>query len=346
VVSTGLARIGLWPFVALAAPLFAAWPDEYLLGLVQSALVVAACVAWVLMSDATFQDAAEEIVAHKARQPGPRAASYRARATGWSLALTGRAETAFAWKAAMQTFRVVDKRSMARMAAIVFALSMASVSIGRAGGLAAMLGTFAGAGAGFAILMAPQILRIDLRQDLRHLELLKTWPVKSSAVIRGEIAWPGALITASAWILIGLALFLSTASLSRIGLDWRLGVAGAAALVAPALVFAQLTIHNGVALMFPAWVPLGSQRQRGLDAMGQRLIMLGGTWLLLIIMTLPGAFAGAIVWFACRTWLGPGALLPGAVVCAVVVGIEVLVATEALGPLYERLDVLAVERAE
>jgi hypothetical protein len=346
VASTGVARVALWPFVALAAPLFATWPDEYLLGLVRSALVVAACVAWVMKSDATFQDAAEEIVARKAAQPGPQATSYRARETGWSLPLTGRAETVFAWKAAMQTFRVVDKRNMARMAAIVFALSMASISIGRARGLAAMLGAFALAGAGFAILMAPQILRVDLRQDLRHLELLKTWPVKSSAVIRGEIAWPGALITAFAWILIGLALFLSTANFSTVGMAWRLGVAGAAALVAPALVFAQLTIHNGVALMFPAWVPLGNQRQRGLDAMGQRLIMLGGTWLLLIIMTLPGAFAGAIVWFACRTLLGPGALLPGAVVCAVVVGIEVLVATEVLGPLYERLDVLAVERAE
>jgi hypothetical protein len=80
--------------------------------------------------------------------------------------------------------------------------------------------------------------------------------------------------------------------------------------------------------------------------MGQRLILLGGTWLLLIVMTAPGAFAGAIVWFAFRTFLGAGALLPGAIVCAGVVAIEVLVATEALGPLYERLDVLAVERAE
>ena len=51
----------------------------------------------------------------------------------------------------------------------------------------------------------------------------------------------------------------------------------ALAILAPALVFAQLTIHNAVALMFPAWVPLGNQRPRGLDAMGQRLIMLGGT---------------------------------------------------------------------
>jgi len=346
VVSTGLPRIVLWPFVALAAPLFAAWPEEYLLSLVASALVLAACVAWVLKSDATFQDAAEEIVARKAQQPRQRAPSYRAWARGWSLAPTGRAETAFAWKASVQTLRAVDRRSLFRMAAIVFALTVASVSIGRAGGVAAMLGAFALAGAGFAVLMAPQIVRVDLRQDLRHLELLKTWPVKASAVIRGEIAWPGAMITLSAWILIGLALFLSAANFSRIEMGWRFSVAGAAAVLAPALVFAQLTIHNGVALMFPAWVPLGNQRQRGLDAMGQRLIMLGGTWLLLIVMTLPGALAGAIVWFALGTFLGPAALLSGAVVCAVIVGTEVLVATEALGPLYERLDVLAVERAE
>jgi hypothetical protein len=346
VVSTGLPRIVLWPFVALTAPMFADWPGAYLLALLESALVVGACIAWVLKSDATFQDAVEEVVARKAQQPGRAAVTYRARGTGWALAPTGRAETAFAWKAAMQTLRVVDKRSLFRLAAVVFVISLASVSIGRARGLAAIVGVFAIAGAGFAVLMAPQILRVDLRQDLSHLELLKTWPVKASAVIRGEIAWPGALITVSAWVLIGLALFLSTANFSKVDLGWRLGLAGAAVLLAPALVFAQLTIHNGVALMFPAWVPVGNQRARGLDAMGQRLIMLGGTWLLLIVMTAPGAFAGAIVWFAFGTFLGPGALLPGAIVCAGVVAIEVLAATEALGPLYERLDVLAVERAE
>ena len=93
-------------------------------------------------------------------------------------------------------------------------------------------------------------------------------------------------------------------------------------------------------------MPLGSQRARGLDAMGQRIIILGGTWLLLAIMVLPGVLAGAIVWFAFSVIVGPMALIPGAVACAVVVGIEVLAATEALGPLYERMDVLAVERTE
>jgi ABC-2 type transport system permease protein len=346
VVSHGLPRIVLWPFVALAAPLFAPWPGAYLVAMLEALLVAAACVAWVLASDTAFQDAAEEVAARKAREPGKQSVKYRQRATGWVLAPTGRAEVAFAWKAAMQTVRVVDVRSLLRLAAILVAIAVGSIAFGRASGLAAIVGVFALAGAGFAVLMAPQILRVDLRQDLKHLELLKTWPVKASAVVRGEIAWPGALLTVLAWILIGIALLLSSANFSRAPIGLRLGAAGAAALLAPALVFAQLTIHNGVALLFPAWVPLGSQRARGLDAMGQRLIILGGTWLLLAIMTLPGALAGAIVWFVFKAIVGPLALVPGGIACAVVVGMEVLVATEALGPLYERLDVLSVERTE
>ena len=346
VVSHGLPRIVLWPFVALASPLFASWPGEYVVAMLESALVAGACVVWVLASDAAFQDAAEEVAARKAEQPVRNGVSYRARVTAWSLAPTGRAEIAFAWKAAMQTLRVVDVRSLTRLTAIPVAIVVASIAAGRASGVAAIVGTFALAGAGFAVLMAPQILRVDFRQDLSHLELLKTWPVKSSTVIRGEIAWPGMLLTVVAWVLIGIALVTSTANFARVAIGMRVAAAASAMLVAPALVFAQLTIHNGVALMFPAWVPLGNQRARGLDAMGQRLIILGGTWLLLIVMTLPGALAGAIVWFASRAFLGPLALVPGAAVSAVVVGIEVLAATEALGPLYERMDVLAVERAE
>jgi hypothetical protein len=111
-------------------------------------------------------------------------------------------------------------------------------------------------------------------------------------------------------------------------------------------VFAQLMVHNAVAILFPAWVPLGNQRPRGLDAMGQRLIMLGGTWLLLVLMALPGALAGAIVWFALGRFVGPAMLVPAAVVCAAIIGIEVLLATEMCGPMYERLDLTAVERAE
>jgi hypothetical protein len=93
-------------------------------------------------------------------------------------------------------------------------------------------------------------------------------------------------------------------------------------------------------------VPLGHQRARGLDALGQRLIMLFGTWIALAVAALPGAIAGGIVWVAFSRLLGPAAVIPAAVVCAIAIGIEVLAATEALGPAYERLDLTAVERAE
>ena len=245
----------------------------------------------------------------------------------------------------MQTLRVVDKRGLARFVAILFVLTLAATSVGREGP-AATLGAFAIAAALFAILMAPQILRVDMRQDLRHLELLKTWPVKSSAVVRGELLWPGVFLTAIAWTMIAVAMTLSGTVMPKVGLGWRLGGGGAIAIVAPALVFAQLTIQNAVALVFPAWVPLGNQRPRGLDAMGQRLIMLGGTWLSLVVMALPGALAGAIIWYALGRFLGPAVLVPAAAVCTVTIALEVLLATEALGPAYEQLDLMAVERDE
>ena len=345
--TTGLSAIALWPFMAMIRPLLAEWPLAYVAALVQALLVTLAMAAWMLMSDEAFQDAAADVAERRSVEPATKGApTYKVRSTGWMLAPIGRPETAFAWKAAMQTLRTVDKRSVVRMLAILGMLTAVAASLGQANKFASMVGAFSLAGTVFAILMAPQVLRMDMRQDLGHLELLKTWPVKASAVIRGQLLCPGVLITGAAWTLLAVAMSLSGTVLPSVSLGWRMSGGGALALLAPSLVLSQLTIHNAVALMFPAWVPLGNQRSRGLDAMGQRLIMLGGTWLLLILSAVPGAIAGGIIWFALERFVGPVALVPAAAVCTVIVGMEVLLATEALGPLYERLDVLAVERAE
>jgi hypothetical protein len=127
---------------------------------------------------------------------------------------------------------------------------------------------------------------------------------------------------------------------------WRVSGGIAAAILAPALVFAQLAIHNAAAVLFPAWVPLGSARPRGLDAMGQRLIMFAAMLFGLIVMVAPGAIAGGIVWFAFHRLVGPFVFPLAAAACTAVVFVEVLLATEALGPVYERLDLSGIERAE
>jgi hypothetical protein len=80
--------------------------------------------------------------------------------------------------------------------------------------------------------------------------------------------------------------------------------------------------------------------------MGQRLILLGGTWLMLMLSLLPGAIAGGLLWVAFYRFAGPWILVPAAAVCAAIVAVEVLAATEALGPAYERLDLTSVERGE
>ena len=63
---------------------------------------------------------------------------------------------------------------------------------------------------------------------------------------------------------------------------------------APALVLAQYVIHNAMALLFPAWVSVGRERPRGVDAMGQRLIMLGGTWAMLLL-SIPVAYVAGVL---------------------------------------------------
>jgi ABC-2 type transport system permease protein len=341
------AHVALMPFIALAGPLFAEWPQPYLIAIAWAVVVTAGVAGWVLLSDEAFQEAVADVAERRAQEPVTKGApTYKVRSTGWRLSPLGRPETAFAWKAAMQTFRMVDRRTLVRVVAILFSLTVISASMGRANGLASMLGAFALAGTVFAILLAPQVLRIDLRQDLAHLELLKTWPIKAAAVVRGELLWPGLVITVVAWAMLAAATYLSGTILDRVSVGVRWGGGAALAILAPALIFAQLTIHNAVALVFPAWVPLGNQRARGLDAMGQRLIMLGGTWLLLILSLLPGAIAGGLVWFVLQRLVGAGAMVPAAIVCTLVVGVEVMLATEAIGPVYERLDVLAVERAD
>ncbi|HEY1913683.1 MAG TPA: hypothetical protein VGG73_22335 [Vicinamibacterales bacterium] len=344
---SGVAGIVLWPFAALTAPMFAPWPLPYLAALGGAMLVTAALGAWVIASDGVFQEATAEVAARRGQQSATAGtARYKVRSTGWALASLGRPELALAWKGAMQTTRTVDKRSIARVVALFFAIAIASASLGRSAAPAAILGAFSLMATVFMIVLGPQVLRSDMREDLAHLAMLRTWPIKASAVVRGELLWPGALITVSAWTTLAVAAYLSGITLGDISIGLRLSGAAAVAFIAPSLVFAQLTILNAIALLFPAWVPLGSQRARGLDAMGQRLIMMGGTWLLMVVALLPGAIVGGIIWFALQQFIGHAALIPAAVVCTAIVGIEVLLATEALGPVYERLDVMAVEKAE
>ena len=341
-----VANLMLLPFVAPVRPLLVDSLQEFVAALPATALVYVMLLVWVIRSDEMFDRHGDDGAAAMTREPARAVSKYRTRQVGWTLGLRGRAEPVFVWKAALQTFRVVDRRVMVRLTLVLIWLALIIALVPGARGFAQMMGVFAAIGCGFTTLMVPQMLRIDLREDLRHLELLKTWPVRAAAVVRGEIAWPAMLVTAMAWVLGVVALSFSGAVFERAGLAWRLSIGLAALILIPGVVFAQYAIHNTLALLFPAWVPLGSSRPRGVDAMGQRLILLGGTWLLLAASCVPAGIVGFILWIAFYGLVGPWVLLPAALVALAIVAVEVLFATEAVGPTYERLDITSVERAE
>jgi ABC-2 type transport system permease protein len=344
----GLPGIVLWPFVALARPLFAVWPGAYLAALAGSLTVLGVTAAWMLAIDEAFQDAAAEAAERRAaRVAAQRTPIPRVRTTGWTLRPSGRPEAAFLWKSAMQMLRATSGATLVRyLAPLVIlgsAISSLMMSANQTRGRAAALCLMAVAAAAFAVLLGPQVVRTDLRADLGHLELLKTWPVKASAVIRGEMLWPVCVVTLVGWFAILCATMFSAAAFPEVTLASRLSISSATALLAPALISAQYAIHNVTAVLLPAWVPIGDQRPRGLDAMGQRLILFGGVLVSLAVMVLPGAAAGAAVVIALQRYIGPAALIPAAAVCGAIVLIEVFMATEAIAPAYERMDLMSVE---
>jgi ABC-2 type transport system permease protein len=345
--STGLPSLILWPFNAIVDPLLQTTVSAFAVSMSGSLAVLAAVTAIMLLSDATFDAAASE--AGQRRSEPQSAAAPRALNAGWTLELTGRPESAFVWKGVMQTIRALNVGALRLVApALAGLIGMSAAAMAASGlrGPATFVGFVAASLSGAAVLFGPQWMRQDLRGDFQHLDLLKTWPVRAADLIRGEMAWPALFITGCAWLGIVCAGLFSGTALPDVPFVDRWAIALAAAIAAPALVAAQFTIHNAIALIFPAWVPSGAQRTRGIDAMGQQLIMLAAIVIALLIFALPGAIAGVVAWFVFHRLIGAAVFVLAATLFAGIVAVEVFAATELLGPAYERLDLLSVERGE
>ncbi len=336
----------LQPVTALTRPWLADTLGAFLIAVPPALGVLGVTVAWVLSADKTFAAMNADGVEATELKPRDRTPRYQVKSAAWTLAPRGRTETVFAWKAAQQMFRTVNRRILIRMIVIAVWAVVAVASMSRTQGLARALAGMTTVFAAIATLFGPQIYRADLRQDLQHLDVLKTWPLRAADVIRGELLWPSAVVSLVVWLLVVMAMILSGSAFTRLSTTWIVAIGFGAMLFAPAVILAQYTVHTALALTFPAWIPTGSSAPRGIDAMGQRIIMLGGTWLTLAIAILPSAILGAILWFLFFPFIGPWVLVPIGAMGTVTTLVEVVLATEALGPLYDRLDIAGVERAE
>jgi hypothetical protein len=194
-----------------------------------------------------------------------------------------------------------------------------------------------------SFLMGPQLLRQDLRQDLPAADVIKVYPLRGWQVVLGEILAPVVILTAIQWLLIVLVVVFFALPENVFPLPRRLACGLGAVILAPALDFITMLIPNTAALVFPGWIPMGKEAgQRGLEVMGQALIMMFGQVLVFTLALVPAAAVVAAVVFAGHLLGSWAAAVPvGALVAAAVLVGEGGAGILLLGKRFERLDVSA-----
>jgi len=347
------ARTLLLPFRALLAPGLATTAAEWGRAMVPAVVIMLLHYVWVMRTDAAFEEAA---VAESARRAarlaarsgvgGASAAPARTTArTSWiPLAPAGHPAVAIFWKNLVAMTRAVRPASVL-LPFLAGAAALATVAAARPGGTA--FTQFAGvlmlAWAGLLVIAGPLWIRYDLRQDLQKLEMLRSYPLPGRWVVTAEIAASTAILSALQLALLILAYlaYLSDTTL-ELTLAARSALLAGAVLALPAVNALGLTIQNGAALFFPAWVRLGAARTGGVEAMGQGLItMLATLVLLLLLLALPAA-GGAGVAYALRPVAGDAAFGVGLVVAVAAVGAELVPIVRWLGRVFERTEPSAV----
>jgi hypothetical protein len=189
-------------------------------------------------------------------------------------------------------------------------------------GVIAMLAAFFAA---YTLMLGPQLARQDLRSDLAHSDILKTYPLAGWQLLLGELLTPTAILTGLLWLALIAAVFALAPLAAKVA--WltpgvRLTAGICAALVVPPLCTLQLLVPNGAALLFPGWFQATRQRGGGgIDVMGQRVIFGLGQLLAMVFALLPAVVLAAGLIFVTQWLIG----LPAAVVFATLAVLAILI---------------------
>lgn len=343
---SGLTGIILWPFRMITGLPLSGTPGDFLVVLPWALLLLGVLYVWVIRTDVPFEEASAELSekVHELRRRGPDALTRPRTGVRTPFRLTphGRAETAILWKNLISMGRVLSWTTLVRVAPVLILLSLA---LSRGASDSATVLTFACLLlAGYTLLLGPHVTRSDLRQDLAHLGLLKTWPIRGAALLRGEMMAPAIVLTSLASLGFIAATVISPAGPFGDEISNRWNWLLAALLIAPGVVLAQLLAVNGLAVTFPSWITIGPRQ--GTDVFGQRLLVMLAVTVGLVIGLLPamivgGIGTGIVYGLTGAVWPVVFGMLAGATLL-----IEVWAGTEVIGALLDRTDLAAVDAPE
>jgi len=337
-----------YPFRIMVRPLTAHSFSEWLAFLWPALVLLVLHYVWVVRSDTAFEEAAAEVSLRRvealaARDGGritaesrssPRRSLVRLSSTGWPAG-------AILWK------NLVAGTRTRRVRNVVLALAAAGLIVGvlsfdPEGTLAEIAGWLAVFWAALMVLTGPQYVRNDLRGDLLKLDLLRSYPLRGWSIVLAEAAASTVMLTAIQLCLLGIGYlaFLGNRSMEP-DLEERSLLLLSSIVLLPAVNLLGMLIQNGAALLYPAWVRLGSGRTAGVEALGQNLLMMiAFVALLSVTLVLPAAL-GAGSYLLLHGTLGEWALGPGVVLTIGTIAFEAGLMVEWLGGIFERTDPVA-----
>ena len=345
----------LVPFKFVVGPFLAPDARTFLLSLAPALLVMVAHYSWVLRMETSFEEASlaaaekrsARLVSVREGKSVFASARTQARPGPFYLSSSGRPELAFLWKNLLSTATYFNLRVLATAAAIILVgskwfLSGTTPDIRAARVVVGMLALAAGA---YVLLLGPHLARQDLRGDMPHADILKTYPLRGWELLLGQILTPVAILTGLTWLCL-LAAALTLQPTGRMALpltpsvQWAIAL-GIAALT-PFVCALQLLILNGATIIFPAW--FHSLRAAGpgggIELMGQRLIFVFGQFIVILTALLPASLTALALIFATQWLIGATAAIALAtLVVLVVLAGEVWCALWWLGERFDRLDV-------
>jgi hypothetical protein len=301
----------------------------------------------VVRSTVSFEEAAVEHAAKFARRIDAmrRGRGYApSRAPGTAaprllrLGATGAPAAAILWKNVLGTLREIRPRTIVLIVVMCAAMAVATGNDGLH--RSELFAVLAGSLGMLAVVGGPFAVRFDFRRDLELVELLKVYPMRGRQVVAGEIAAPIILLTVFAWGALITAFFATLTNPGLPPMAVRLPLGAAIAVTIPAVLLVLVLVQNAAVLLLPAWMATGQQRTAGLEAMGQRIVVMIGTMFALVVALVPASIVGGgafllagVAGLSTSLATAAGAVLGSATVVA-----EGAVAVYLLGGVFERFD--------
>jgi len=348
----GPAAYLLYPFKLVVRPYLARDASTFLLALGPALGLVGLHYWWVVRANVAFEEASVELSQKMAdRIAAARAGRWQAgrkikkpKRPPFELHPTGLPAIALLWKNLIAAGQFFTLRFWFLLVWLIFVASAFGATIIRESGLLPALSFFCLMLMAMSLLLGPQIVRQDFRQDLAAADILKMYPLRGWQLALGELLAPAVILTGIQWCLLVLTVGVSSrlSSETVISLSTRLALGLGLAVVLPVLNLVSLVIPNLAVLLLPGWFQGGKESPQGIEATGQRLIFMLGQLLVFCFALIPAGLAFTAVFLPLKYLTGwVIAVPPASVAAAVILGVEAALGLMLLGRLFDRLDLSA-----